>query len=87
MPKADDRTLGDYALSIDAALAGLGVALWNPGLHAAVEGLTVLPALAATTPLRYFLLSRHGDRRSPAATVAGRIQRLAAEAGAASLAG
>ncbi len=85
VPKADDRTPGDYALSIDAALAGLGVVLWNPGLHAAPAGLTVLPALAAAAPLRYFLLTRHGDRQSPAATVAGRIRRLAAETVAASL--
>jgi len=71
--KGSDRILVDYAIAIDAALAGLGVALWIRELHDLPEGLVAFDAFPAKSPLGYYLLSRTGDVDSPASGVASRI--------------
>ncbi len=53
-PKATDRVLGDYALAIDAACAGLGFALWNPSLHTLPKPLRTWPAASFKPALQYF---------------------------------
>ena len=71
--KGRDRVLADYALALDAAQAGLGVALWIRELHGLPEGLMAFDEFAAKSPLGYNLLSRAGDTDSPASAVASRI--------------
>ena len=75
-PKSTDRTFSDYSLALDAARAGLGVALWNRGLHELDGTLMAFKELEVIGELGYFLLSRHGDKRSPADRVAARILRF-----------
>jgi DNA-binding transcriptional LysR family regulator len=71
--KNGDRILGDYAIALDAALAGLGVALWIHELHGLPEGLVAFDEFPAPSPLACYLLSRTGDIDSPASGVAVRI--------------
>ena len=71
--KSGDRILGDYAIALDAALAGLGVALWIRELHGLPDGLVAFDEFSAQSPLGYYLLSRTGDVDSPASGVAARI--------------
>lgn len=71
--KNSDRILGDYAIALDAALAGLGVALWIRELHGLPDGLVAFDEFPALSPLAYYLLSRTGDIDSPASGVASRI--------------
>ena len=71
--KGSDRVLADYAITLDAALAGLGVALWIRELHGLPEGLVAFDKFPAKSPLGYYLLSRAGDVDSPASGVASRI--------------
>jgi LysR family glycine cleavage system transcriptional activator len=73
-PKPVDRIFVDYSLAIDAASAGLGVALWNQSLHGVADGLIAVRKFEVTSPLAYYLLSRAGDAHSPAALVARRIR-------------
>jgi DNA-binding transcriptional LysR family regulator len=61
--KPIDRVMGDYAQAIEAARSGLGIALWNPAIHAldAFNGqLIALNELSCPSPLRFFLLSKPG---------------------------
>ena len=71
--KAADRVFDGYALAIDAAQAGLGVALWNSALHRLPDGLVACTELPVASPLGYYLLRRAGDTDSPAARVAARL--------------
>ena len=71
--KSSDRILADYAIAIDAATAGLGVALWIRELHGLPEGLVAFDEFPAQSPLGYYLLSRAGDVDSPTSGVASRI--------------
>lgn len=73
-PKASDRTLADYALAIDVVLAGLGVGLWNQGLHALPSGLTTLERFELSDPpLRYYLIQPKGRGSEAIATLVGRF--------------
>jgi DNA-binding transcriptional LysR family regulator len=66
--KPIDRVMGDYAQAIEAARSGLGIALWNPAIHAldAFNGqLIALNELSCPSPLRFFLLSKPGPAHSP----------------------
>lgn len=81
-PKIADRTLTDYSMALEAAKAGLGVALWNRGLHSLDEfGITLVGTdrRRASSPLSYYLLSRQLEAHAPPALLAERI-RLAAKA-------
>lgn len=73
--KAADRIFLDYALALDAAANGLGIALWNRGLHKVPNGLVAMDGFAAVVDLAYYLISRRGDTNSPAAIVGTRILR------------
>ncbi|HEY5760173.1 MAG TPA: LysR substrate-binding domain-containing protein [Steroidobacter sp.] len=73
--KAADRIFLDYALALDAAANGLGIALWNRGLHKVPNGLVAMDGFAAVGDLAYYLISRRGDTNSPAAIVGTRILR------------
>lgn len=68
--KPADRVLLDYALTMDAAANGLGVALWNSVLHPLLPGLLALEDWRVTGPMSFFLLRRAGDDHTPAAKVA-----------------
>jgi LysR family glycine cleavage system transcriptional activator len=77
VPKPADRTFADYALTLAAASAGLGVALWNRGLHSLSESngaLAPLGVFQAPSPLGYYLLSRPGEENTPTARVAEGIR-------------
>lgn len=74
--KAADRRLIDYAMTIDAAHAGIGVALWNPAMHELPTGLQSFPQWTVPAELRYHLVVRRGDTVSPAAELAYRIRHL-----------
>jgi DNA-binding transcriptional LysR family regulator len=76
-PKPADRTFADYGLALEAAGGGLGVALWNRGLHALAEcphDMVPLGAFPVSSPLGYFLLSRPAGESTPIALVAERIR-------------
>lgn len=76
--KASDRIVADYSLAIDAALAGLGVALWNSALHDLPVGLTALGACALTEPpLRYYLIEAKGRSRTAVTRLAERLSEAA----------
>lgn len=78
--KPADRIFADYALAIDAAGYGLGVALWNRGLHDLPAGLVALDEFRIESPLAYYLLARANDN-GPPAEVAARILAAARTAG------
>jgi LysR family transcriptional regulator, glycine cleavage system transcriptional activator len=77
--KSSDRVFQDYASTIDAAIAGLGVALWNRGLHEILGGLIVRPrASSVASSLNYFLLQKTSRQSESSIVVTQRIlaQRL-----------
>jgi DNA-binding transcriptional LysR family regulator len=77
--KPIDRVMGDYAQAIEAARSGLGIALWNPAIHAldAFNGqLIALNELSCPSPLRFFLLSKPGPAHTPPMRVRSRLHRL-----------
>jgi LysR family transcriptional regulator, glycine cleavage system transcriptional activator len=72
-----DRTLSDYGLTLEAACAGLGVALWNTGLHQLgdlKQRLTVLTRLSSKSALRFFLLEPSPARSDAAMRLSERIR-------------
>jgi LysR family transcriptional regulator, glycine cleavage system transcriptional activator len=72
--KSSDRVFQDYASTIDAAIAGLGVALWNRGLHEILDGLIVRPrASSVTSSLNYFLLQKTSRQSESSIVVTQRI--------------
>jgi LysR family transcriptional regulator, glycine cleavage system transcriptional activator len=76
--KDGDRILSDYGLAMDAARAGLGVALWNKCLHALEPGLeAVLPSASAPflSPFRHILIVRNVEPCSTTDRLAKRIIR------------
>jgi DNA-binding transcriptional LysR family regulator len=80
--KPTDRVMGDYALAIEAARSGLGIALWNPAIHSldAFGGqLVALSELSCPSPLRFFLLSKPGPAHTPPMRVRSRLRRLLRE--------
>ncbi len=84
--KAADRIVADYSLAIDAAIAGLGVALWNRGVHDLPAGLEAVRSAAwFEPPLRYYLLEAKGRQRAALTRLstrlgqAARSQRITAE--------
>jgi LysR family transcriptional regulator, glycine cleavage system transcriptional activator len=79
--KPGDRIFADYALAIDAAACGLGVALWNQGLHGLPAGLVAFDDFRIETPLAYYLLARANDINGPPAEVAARILAATSMAG------
>lgn len=77
--KLSDRVMGDYAQAIEAAIAGLGIALWNPAIHSldAFNGqLVPLDELSCPSPLRFYLLSKPGPAHTPPMRVRSRLRRL-----------
>ena len=77
--KPIDRVMGDYAQAIEAARSGLGIALWNPAIHAldAFNGqLIALNELSSPSPLRFFLLSKPGPAHTPPMRVRSRLHLL-----------
>lgn len=77
--KPTDRVMGDYAQAIEAALSGLGVALWNPAIHSlsAFNGqLVALEELSCPSPLGFFLLSKPGPAHTPPIKVRMRLRKL-----------
>lgn len=78
-PKLSDRVMGDYAQAIEAAIAGLGIALWNPAIHSldAFKGqLIPLDELSCPSPLKFYLLSKPGPAHTPPMKVRSRLRRL-----------
>lgn len=73
-PKAGDRNLGSYALALDAAAQGLGLALWKKNLHVLPPGLSAVDDLEVTGTLGYFLLQPEKVPRSASSRVAERIK-------------
>jgi DNA-binding transcriptional LysR family regulator len=72
--RGHDRVVADYALSIDAARAGLGVALWNKGLHPIPDGLqTVSGLVLKEPPLNYHLISAKEGSSAAASRLAERL--------------
>lgn len=72
--KSGDRLFVDYSQAVDAAYAGLGLVLWNRGLHALPTGMTALEHLALTRPpLCYYLLRPEGRITETAARLADRL--------------
>jgi LysR family glycine cleavage system transcriptional activator len=80
-PKPADRSFADYALTLEAAAAGLGVALWNQGLHRCDSALTACPEFPVRSPLAYFLLSRAAAPHTPPGLMVQRIDGLLERAG------
>jgi len=77
--KPIDRVMADYAQAIEAARSGLGIALWNPAIHAldAFNGqLIALNELSSPSPLRFFLLSKPGPAHTPPMRVRSRLHLL-----------
>jgi LysR family transcriptional regulator, glycine cleavage system transcriptional activator len=77
--KEADRIFNGYDLAIEAAICGLGVSLWNSGLHS-LDPLLEVVSMAGTqplqSPLRHMLIVP--DQASPFATrLATRIMQLA----------
>ncbi len=80
-PRPQDRRFEDYNLVLDAAAAGLGVALARPPLaqrQVDAGRLAVVDARTALNPVSYWLDRPHGQPRPAALALATRI---AAEAG------
>ncbi len=75
--KASDRTFADYSLAIDAAQAGLGLALWNRGLHALPDGLNAIESCAlADPPLRYYLVEAREERGAAVSHLAKKLRMM-----------
>ena len=75
-PKPADRSFVEYALAIEAARAGLGVALWSRPLHSLEQfgdSLRPVERFSVTGALSYYVLTRNTHERSPPAIVAKRI--------------
>jgi len=72
--KNGDRVLADYGLAVEAAGAGLGVALWNRGLHELPPGMVAVEDGALSEPpLRHYLLQAPDRASGPAARLATRL--------------
>lgn len=78
--KPADRTLADYALAIDGAASGVGVALWNPALHDLPAGLNAVASLTCSSPIGYRLVSRRGEKNPAVAVLMERLRGMAAGA-------
>ncbi len=76
-PKAADRNLGTYALAVDAALAGLGIALWKADLHPVSPDLYAFSAYAVPGALGYFLVQRTRSPHAASTLLAERIRAAA----------
>lgn len=72
--KAADRSFADYALCLDAATAGLGVALWNPSLHSLPSPLAANEINAFVPPIRHFLIQPTPQRSVAATLLAERLR-------------
>lgn len=72
--KGGDRVFVDYSQAVDAAYTGLGLVLWNHGLHPLPPGMTALEHLALPRPpLCYYLLCPEGRITATAARLADRL--------------
>lgn len=72
--KSGDRVFADYGLAVEAARVGLGVALWNRGLHDLPPDMVAVEDSALTDPpLRHYLLQAPGRASGPAARLAIRL--------------
>jgi len=75
--KDADRTLADYALTLDAAADGLGVALWNPAFHDLPPKLRAAASVSCESPMGYRLLSRKGETNTSVALLIHRLRAMA----------
>jgi DNA-binding transcriptional LysR family regulator len=75
--KAADRTFSDYAMTLDAAKAGLGVALWIPAFHERPVELEAASRLACQSPLTYHLLTRRGETNPAVVLLVRRLSAMA----------
>jgi len=72
--KSGDRVFADYGLAVEAAGSGLGVVLWNRGLHELPPGMVAAEGSALTDPpLRHYLLHAPDRASGPAARLAIRL--------------
>ncbi len=73
VPKPAGRIFSDYSLTVDAATSGLGVALWDRGLHKVPDALVALDNFQIDSQLGFHLLSRLSDADGLSSEVAARI--------------
>lgn len=72
--KSGDRVFADYGLAIEAARTGLGVALWNCGLHDLPPGMVAVEDCALIDPpLRHYLLHAPDRAAGPTVRLANRL--------------